>query len=187
MTASHANGTSNLTNVTPNTLESWLQSGSAVLIDVREDFEHAEERIDGAVLHPLSKFDPDTIRKQHNAARVVFQCRSGKRSAEAAQRYARTDEASFHLAGGIEEWKTSGHTVINPSRPSRIPIMRQVQITAGLLVAISVTLGVTVSPWFLAVAGFVGCGLVFAGVSGWCGMAKLLAAMPWNRRPSPTT
>jgi hypothetical protein len=41
---------------------------------------------------------------------------------------------------------------------------------------------VTVSPWFLAISGFVGCGLMFAGISGWCGMAKLLAVMPWNKQ-----
>jgi hypothetical protein len=31
-------------------------------------------------------------------------------------------------------------------------------------------------------SGFVGAGLVFAGVTGFCGMARLLALMPWNRR-----
>jgi len=42
-------------------------------------------------------------------------------------------------------------------------------------------LGVTLSPWALVLSGFVGCGLMFAGISGWCGMAKLLGAMPWNK------
>jgi hypothetical protein len=28
----------------------------------------------------------------------------------------------------------------------------------------------------------IGAGLIFAGLSGWCGLAKLLGAMPWNQR-----
>jgi hypothetical protein len=30
-------------------------------------------------------------------------------------------------------------------------------------------------------SGFVGAGLTYAGISGFCGMARLLAAMPWNQ------
>ena len=66
-------------------------------------------------------------------------------------------------------------------RKQPIEIMRQVQITAGSLVVIGVVLAFTVAPAFIALSAFVGAGLVFAGVSGWCGMAKLLALMPWNR------
>jgi len=59
--------------------------------------------------------------------------------------------------------------------------MRQVQITAGSLVVLGIVLAVLYSPWFMALSAFVGAGLVFAGVSGFCGMANLLAFMPWNR------
>ena len=60
--------------------------------------------------------------------------------------------------------------------------MRQVQIVAGSLVLTGVVLGALVSPGFYALSGFVGAGLLFAGASGFCGMARLLAFMPWNRR-----
>ena len=63
-----------------------------------------------------------------------------------------------------------------------IELMRQVQIAAGTLVLCGLLLGLTVAPGFLGLTAFVGAGLVFAGISGWCGMARLLAAMPWNRR-----
>jgi predicted branched-subunit amino acid permease len=59
--------------------------------------------------------------------------------------------------------------------------MRQVQIAAGSLVVIGVLLGALVHPGFYALSAFVGAGLVFAGVSGFCGMARLLVLMPWNR------
>ena len=60
--------------------------------------------------------------------------------------------------------------------------MRQVQITAGALVLLGVLLGTFIAPAFFGVSAFVGAGLVFAGVTGWCGMANLLCVMPWNRR-----
>ena len=59
--------------------------------------------------------------------------------------------------------------------------MRQVQIVAGGLVLLGVALGALVSPWFYGLSGFVGLGLMFAGLTGFCSMAKLLAVMPWNR------
>lgn len=45
------------------------------------------------------------------------------------------------------------------------------QMTAGGLVLAGVLLGAFVSPWFLTLSAFVGTGLMFAGASGWCGMA----------------
>lgn len=59
--------------------------------------------------------------------------------------------------------------------------MRQVQITTGLLILTGVVLGWFVNPAFYALSAFVGAGLTFAGATGWCGMAMLLKAMPWNR------
>jgi rhodanese-related sulfurtransferase len=174
-----------VTDVAPELCEAWMQSGDTVLIDVREDFEYAEERIVGAVLHPLSRFDANALAREHGNKRVVFHCRSGKRSHEAAERYQQHGSPVFHLAGGIEGWKASGREVIRPSSGRKLPIMRQVQITAGALVALGVVMGLTVSPWFHGLAAFVGCGLMFAGISGWCGMAKMLAVMPWNRIDTP--
>lgn len=184
MTNSQDQSTAKLTDVSPEVTQQWLAAGDTVLIDVREDFEHAEERIAGAQPAPLSKFDADAIRSRFPGARVVFHCRSGKRSAQAAQKFAVGTDHVYHLAGGIEAWKAAGKPTIKPAAAPRIPVMRQVQITAGSLVTIGVALGVTVSPWFLALSAFVGTGLIFAGATGWCGMAMILARMPWNRSPA---
>jgi hypothetical protein len=59
-----------------------------------------------------------------------------------------------------------------------------VQIGAGSLILIGVGLGFTVNPAFFALAGLVGAGLTVAGATGFCGMARLLALAPWNRRAS---
>ena len=67
----------------------------------------------------------------------------------------------------------------NPRAP--LDLMRQVQIAAGSLALAGAVLAATVSPWFILLSGFVGAGLVFAGLTGFCGMARLLKRMPWNR------
>lgn len=173
--------------VTPEQLEQWLARGEAMLIDVREGFEHAAERIPGARNIPLSGFDPDQVRSLCGPTRAVFHCRSGKRSADAAARFARPGEPTYHLAGGIEAWKASGRRTQRSASAPRIDVMRQVQIVAGALVLTGIVLGVLVTPWLLGLSAFVGAGLLFAGLTGWCGMAKLLARMPWNRTPAPPT
>ena len=171
-----------VTDVPARTLAQWIESGDTVIIDVREDFEHASERIEGAHHHGLSDLDCDEIRGLYPSQRVVFQCRTGKRSTEAARRYATDgDEEAFHLAGGIEAWRSAGLGTERTAAAPKIDVMRQVQMTAGSLVLIGVLLGAFVNPLFLILSGFVGAGLFFAGASGWCGMAKLLAKMPWNR------
>ena len=170
-----------VTEVTPEQLEKWLESGDTVLVDVREDFEHHSERIDGSHLHALSRFDPKAIRDQHSDKRVVFHCRSGKRSKDAAKRYQSENQHVFHLTGGIEAWKKSGRQVIRSAGATRIDVMRQVQIAAGALILLGVILGYTVSSALFGISAFVGVGLLFAGLTGWCGMAKILGAMPWNK------
>ncbi|MEL7483940.1 MAG: rhodanese-like domain-containing protein [Planctomycetota bacterium] len=173
-----------VTDLAPDAVASMINDKRAVLVDVREDFEYAEEHIRGAMHMPLSKFDPVRLHREHGGAEVVFQCRSGKRSITAALAYEQAaggDVPLMHLAGGIEAWKHAGKPVVKPGTGPRIPVMRQVQITAGALVTLGVVLGAFVHTAFLGIAGFIGVGLVFAGLSGWCGMAKLLGSMPWNR------
>jgi rhodanese-related sulfurtransferase len=82
--------------------------------------------------------------------------------------------------GGIEAWKKAGLPVLRDTGQP-IEMQRQVQIAAGVLVLLGVVLGYFASPAFYGISAFVGAGLTFAGISGWCGMAKLLALMPWNR------
>jgi len=59
--------------------------------------------------------------------------------------------------------------------------MRQVQIVVGSLSAVGAILALAVNTWFAILPLLLGCGLIFAGISGTCGMALLLARMPWNR------
>ncbi|MES2495266.1 MAG: rhodanese family protein [Pseudomonadota bacterium] len=151
----------------------------ARLVDIRGADEHARERIPGALNLPIDRIG-DLI---CDGRPVVFHCRSGMRtSAHAAQLAdAARGAPAYILDGGIDAWRAAGHpTITDRSQP--LEIMRQVQITAGSLVLVGVLLALFVAPGFLGLAAFVGAGLMFAGATGWCGMANLLRVMPWNRR-----
>jgi rhodanese-related sulfurtransferase len=157
-----------------------LVAQGAVLIDVREADEHARERIPGARSAPLSA----GARRAPNNSVLVYHCKSGNRtSANAAALDQAAQEASceaYVLEGGLEAWKSAGLPIAH-NKKAPLEIMRQVQITAGGLVLAGFLLGIGVHPGFHAISGFVGAGLLSAGASGWCGMAKLLTMMPWNR------
>jgi rhodanese-related sulfurtransferase len=172
---------SNLQTISPARAAELMRAG-AVLIDIREADEHARERIPGARHHALTRIDRnDPIHKGDDV--LIFHCRSGARTkGNVARLAAATPQCeSYILEGGLDAWKKAGLPVaLDRSQP--IDIMRQVQIAAGGLVLVGVMLGAFVTPAFYALSGFVGAGLLFAGVSGFCGMARLLAVMPWNRR-----
>lgn len=168
--------------LSPAVVKARLEQGGSVLIDVREPFEHSAERIEGAVHMPLGSLEPDAIRNLYPGKRIIFHCAGGKRSAKACQRFAGGQaETTEHLAGGIEAWKQAGLSTVKPSKAGPISVMRQVQIAAGSLVVVGLLLGYFVAQPFYLLSAFVGCGLVFAGATGWCGMANLLAEMPWNK------
>lgn len=162
------------------TLQHRLAAGSAVLIDIREPDEHRRERIAGARLVPLSRFDEQRIAAVPGCA-VVFHCKSGARTRGHAARLLGKGYDAFMLEGGLEAWKAAGLPV-ERDLTAPLELQRQVQIAAGSLVLFGLLLAALISPWFLVLSGFVGAGLIFAGLTGFCGMARLLGAMPWNRR-----
>ncbi|MCI1294357.1 MAG: DUF2892 domain-containing protein, partial [Acetobacter sp.] len=61
------------------------------------------------------------------------------------------------------------------------PLDRQVQLIIGLLVLTGSLLGFFVSPWYFLLTGFFGAGLTVAGLTGFCGLARVVAHAPWNR------
>ena len=153
-----------------------LVSGGATLIDIRDSHEYAREHIPGAVNIPLARIT------ELPQGPLVFHCRSGMRTeSHAGELAAAAQGAPCHMvAGGIDAWRRSGlPTRIDRSRP--IDIMRQVQLAAGGLVLAGIILGFTLSPGFFGLSAFVGAGLMMAGATGWCGMARLLGVLPWNR------
>jgi rhodanese-related sulfurtransferase len=152
------------------------------LFDVRPYPEFASGHIRGARLMPLDEI-PDRLGEIDRGCPVVLVCRTGKRSAQArvALAAAGFEEAS-ELAGGVLAWQEAGLPLDVAAR-APWSLERQVRVVAGSLVLLGLLLGVTVHPGFLGLSAFVGAGLVFAGLTDWCGMGLLLAKMPWNRGP----
>jgi rhodanese-related sulfurtransferase len=171
--------------VSPQQVRQWLASGECVLIDVREPDEHARERIPGARLVPLSKFNPEeAVRTLKPGQRLVMHCRSGRRSSDACRLSASLVKSGVLLCtmtGGIEAWKKEGFPVAVDSKVSGISVMRQVQMVVGAFVLVGTVLGFLVHPGFLVIPAFLGAGLLFAGATGWCALATVIGKMPWNR------
>ena len=150
----------------------------AVIVDIRDPDEHARARIPGARNVPVGRLE-----RIDDAPVVIYHCKSGGRTDANAAKLAQAASQceAFILEGGIEAWRLAGLPYAE-DRSQPMEIMRQVQIAAGSLVLAGIILGLAVHPGFFGLAAFVGAGLTFAGLSGWCGMAKMLAIMPWNRR-----
>lgn len=174
-----------LTRLDARSLQARLADGSAVLIDIREPAEHAREHVGGARLLPAGQLGRQAIGCAPGQI-AVFMCQSGMRTTENATRILGCVPGEVAmLDGGLEAWKRAGLPVVE-DRSAPLPLMRQVQIAAGALVLLGVVLGFLLGPAWFGLAGFVGAGLVFAGVTGFCGMARLLARLPWNRVEPPS-
>lgn len=110
--ADHPGSSSGLTNLSPEDVQRRVSAHEALLIDVREPGEFEAERIPNALLFPLSTFEPAAL-PFDSAKQVIFQCGSGKRSADAAGRAMAAGVAhTAHLAGGLKAWKDAGLPVI---------------------------------------------------------------------------
>lgn len=157
-----------------------LQADEIRLVDIRDVAEFAEVSIAGALLAPLPVVERQALQDAGSPEKpLVFTCRTGRRTEAAAAQLETLPGAAYQMKGGIAAWEQAGLPV---TRSASLPIsmMRQIQICAGALVLVGVIGGMSWSP-LLWLAAFVGAGLFFAGVSGFCGLALLLAKMPWNR------
>lgn len=165
--------------ISPKDAQNILNQGKAILIDVREADEFKDQHIAHAQSLPLSDFD-ENFEKLNcpQDYRVIFHCKSGSRSAEAAQKAKGQVNDICSMEGGIEAWKSAGLPIIGAS--AKVPVMRQVQMIVGATVAVMVILSFAGMAWPLWIAGFFGVALFFAGLTGWCGMAKILKQTPWN-------
>lgn len=171
--------------LTPSVAADLVRQGRAVLVDVREPDEIARESIPGALAAPLSALETASLAAAAGRE-VIFTCRSGARTgAHCARLAARAPGPAHVLEGGLMAWKAAGLPTRTDAR-APLELMRQVQIAAGSMVVLGVVLGALVAPAFYALSGFVGAGLVFAGVTGTCGLARVLRLMPWNRAAAGT-
>ncbi len=156
------------------------------LIDVRTPVEFDEVHVGFAKNFPLDQLNPREFlaSRNGNAGQPVYViCRSGKRSAMAAERI---QSAGFgnviNVEGGTTAAVQCGLPVVRGRKA--MSLERQVRIAAGSLVVTGVVLGWLIHPAFHGLAAFIGAGLVFAGVTDTCGMGMMIARLPWNQRKS---
>jgi rhodanese-related sulfurtransferase len=172
-----------LSSVSPAALASVIASGDRhKLLDVRAPSEYASVHVPGATLIPLDELNADKFLDRHPAGTPVYVlCHGGTRATRAIDKLERAGcNDCILVEGGTQAWIDAGLSV-HRGASKVLPIMRQVQIVAGGLSALGALLALTVNSRFAAVSLLIGSGLLFAGITGACGMALLLARMPWNR------
>ncbi|TWT98211.1 rhodanese-like domain-containing protein [Stieleria varia] len=156
--------------------------GEIDLIDVRMPTEFREVHAECARSVPLESLDPAAVMasRNGNAGHPLYViCRSGNRSSQACQKFLDAGfENVVNVEGGTMAWEKAGLPVVRGKKS--LPLMQQVQITAGFLVVLGVALSL-LHPYFIGLSAFVGAGLMFAGITGLCPMASFIAKMPWNQ------
>jgi rhodanese-related sulfurtransferase len=168
-------------NISPATLQQRLQSGeSATLIDVRTPVEYREVHVELAQNIPLDRLPAAKLAAEHASVPLYVICRSGNRGRQAAEKLIAAGHPHVvNVEGGTLAWEEAGLPVVRGQKA--MSLERQVRIAAGALVFVGTLLGALVHPYWLVIPAFVGAGLVFAGVTDTCGMAMVLARMPWNQ------
>jgi rhodanese-related sulfurtransferase len=172
--------------ITPAQLHSRILSGEKLhLLDVRTPAEHAEVHVPGVHLVPLDRLDPARLAGEHGFAKdqpIYVFCRSGGRAKQAAVQLEKDGFAECHVVeGGTLAWADAGLPV-NRGISKIMSLERQVRIAAGAMVLCGVLLAHFVNPAFIWLSGFVGAGLIFAGITDTCAMGMLISKLPWNQR-----
>lgn len=166
-------------NIDAKSLASLLDKDAVTLVDVREKFEYNSAHIANCYLVPLDKVSAKTMPKTNKP--IALYCKLGKRSQAAAAKLLADNVKLklYSLDGGIVAWQAAGLPV--KRQHQTLPVERQTQICIGIIVSSSCSLGYFLNAKFYAIAAFMGFGLIFAGITGFCGLAKLIAKMPWNK------
>jgi len=172
-----------VTTISPQQLAELCKSEKIDLLDVRTPVEFREFHVVNACNVPLDQLDPATVMQARNRDKetpLYVVCRSGNRGRQACEKFLAAGFTNVvNVEGGTLAWAECGMPIVRGKKT--ISLERQVRIAAGSLVLLAVLLGWFLHPAFLALAAFVGAGLVFAGITDTCGMGLLLARMPWNQ------
>jgi rhodanese-related sulfurtransferase len=152
------------------------------LIDVRTPAEFREMHIEFARNVPLDRLDPKTIAAERSGQvgqPLYVICRSGSRGLQACEKLAAAGLNVVNVEGGTLAWEAAGLPVVRGKKT--ISLERQVRVAIGLVVLTSAALAAFVHPYWIGLAAFMGGGLIFSGITDFCGLALVLSRMPWNQ------
>lgn len=173
-----------LTTISPKQLDELKKTGKTLdLIDVRTPVEFRGIHAEGARNVPLDRLDPVRVAREKQGSEPIYLiCHTGSRAQKAGEMFQAAGIVNVvSVEGGTKAWEEAGLPVVRGKKA--ISLERQVRIAAGSLVLIGVALGFLVHEWLFGLSGFIGAGLLFAGITDTCGMGMLLARMPWNQVP----
>ncbi|MHC0448513.1 MAG: rhodanese-like domain-containing protein [Candidatus Lariskella arthropodorum] len=167
--------------ITSSELKEKIDKNEVLLIDVRERSENKSESIEGACSIALDEIALEKL--PSNSKPIVLHCESGTRSIEACKKLLAQDQDReiYYLEGGIGAWKGEGFATKKQSCKI-LPVDRQTQLITGSIILLGVILGLYIHQDFYILSGLVGIGLIYAGITGCCGLSKLLNKMPWNKQ-----
>jgi rhodanese-related sulfurtransferase len=151
------------------------------VIDVR-DLNEFSAGSEASVCWPVNEINGEStskfIREQKLSPdkTVVLLCARGMRAAQAADKLRQLIPNPIAVVEG-------GHAALaaTSGKKQMMSIERQVRIAAGSLVLIGIAGSFLLHPLLILISVFIASGLVFAGITDWCGMGLLMMKMPWNR------
>lgn len=169
--------------ITLETLDELRDQAAPVrLIDVRTPAEFETVHIPGSYNVPLDQIGEhrdDLVHAIHSPAILI--CRTGGRARQAESELKASGLSRLHvLEGGISAWETAGKPVVRGSR-ERWSLERQVRGVAGAITIAGALGGFLLWRPLGAIAVAIGGGLLFSAISNTCGMATVLAKLPYNK------
>lgn len=170
--------------ITPSELAALYEQGEPVdLIDVRTPLEYSEVHVPQARNVPLHKIDPASLMQVRSGSAespLYFICRSGSRGQQACEQFCRAGFPNVvNVEGGTLAWAAGGLSVVRGQKT--MSLERQVRIVIGSIVLLASLLSWLHHPAWIGLSAFMGAGLIFSGITDFCGLAVILTRMPWNQ------
>jgi rhodanese-related sulfurtransferase len=163
-----------------------IDPNRGIIIDIRTQMEYAEKHLNFNHAHiPLDELNPTDFMVHHGFDKdfsIYILCRSGKRATQAVEKFAVEGYLNVHIIeGGILASEDAGLEIHGCTSKSHFSLERQVRIAVGAIVTTGAFLGLFINPLFSIISLLAGCGLVFAGLTDYCGIALFLSKAPWNK------
>ena len=163
-----------------------LKKADTCIVDVRTPAELHSTALPDSLHIPLHELTPQALQTTiknngKDSSKIYLLCQAGRRAEMAADQLTGNIDAELYVIdGGMNAIQQAQIPVVKTGKQV-MSLERQVRITAGFLVFTGVVLGSTVNTMFYGLSGFVGAGLMFAGITDTCMMGRLIARMPWNK------